>query len=132
MSILIKGMEMPKMCADCLIRDVEEDSWGDTISETCPIIGEQVEEYGWTGKKKRHEDCPLVEIPTPHGRIIDADRLIDDLNHDVAIDRDALDIASDKERQELQEDIDCKQNAAEWLDNDAANRTVIEAEDKDV
>ena len=30
--------------------------------------------------KKRRNDCPLVEIPTPHGRLIDADFLIHMLN----------------------------------------------------
>ena len=24
--------------------------------------------------RKRHPDCPLVEIPTPHGRLIDCER----------------------------------------------------------
>lgn len=24
----------------------------------------------------RHPDCPMVELPTPHGRLIDADRLL--------------------------------------------------------
>lgn len=24
----------------------------------------------------RHPDCPMVEIPTPHGRLIDADKLV--------------------------------------------------------
>lgn len=29
-----------------------------------------------SSNKNRHEKCPLVEIPTPHGRLIDADNLI--------------------------------------------------------
>lgn len=26
--------------------------------------------------RKRHPDCPMTEIPTPHGRLIDADALL--------------------------------------------------------
>lgn len=26
--------------------------------------------------EEKHKDCPLVEIPTPHGRLIDADDLL--------------------------------------------------------
>lgn len=76
MSILIKGMEMPQMCTECEIRDEEENYWGEIVSLTCPIIRKNVEDYGWRGKRKRHEDCPLVEVPEPHGRLIDADKLL--------------------------------------------------------
>ncbi len=72
MSVLIKGMKMPKMCTECEIRDVEEDYWGEIVSLTCPIIRKNVEDYGWRGKCKRHEDCPMVEVPEPHGRLIEA------------------------------------------------------------
>jgi hypothetical protein len=30
--------------------------------------------------KGRHKDCPLVEVPEPHGRLIDADILMRDIN----------------------------------------------------
>lgn len=30
---------------------------------------------GFDSDKERLYDCPLVEIPTPHGRLIDADKL---------------------------------------------------------
>lgn len=61
MSILIKGMEMPKTCNDCGLRD----------SFDCWITDSYIE----ARFSKRNEDCPLVEIPTPHGRLIDADKL---------------------------------------------------------
>ena len=47
MSILIKGMKMPESC------------------DMCPIEGCEYINKKFT--------CPLVEIPTPHGRLIDAD-----------------------------------------------------------
>ena len=55
MSVLIKGMEMPERCAMCFLRV------GDCKQR---IYMEQ-----------RPKACPLTEIPTPHGRLIDADEL---------------------------------------------------------
>ena len=54
MSILIKGMEMPKSCVDC-----------NMPMEWC---------NKWIGVEngKRSEDCPLVPVP-PHGALIDRD-----------------------------------------------------------
>ena len=52
-------------------------------------------------------------------RAIDADRLIDDLKHDVAIDQDSLDYEelTDSNREKIQFDKDCKQNAIDLLQN---------------
>ena len=75
MGVYVKGMEMPSMCAEC-------DFMGGLIMPDniytcdCPVdvikgcnITRAVEE------DCKHPDCPLVEVPTPHGRLIDADRL---------------------------------------------------------
>lgn len=56
MSVLIKGMEMPKSCILCDLS--HEDGW-------CPVKQDYVDRYSY-------ETCPLIEIP-PHGRLIDAD-----------------------------------------------------------
>ena len=62
MSILIKDMEIPKNCVECKLSD--------HISPTeCPIYSIEKGDY-WD---KRYKYCPLVEVPTPHGRLIDAD-----------------------------------------------------------
>lgn len=68
MSILIKDMDMPKNCSDCPLNY-------DQMS--CSVTG-----TGWWSDtmvlmdfdscKERLYNCPLVEIPTPHGRLIDA------------------------------------------------------------
>ncbi len=50
MSVLIKGMEMPTSCWECPF-------------ERCAL----------RALVDRHPDCPLVEVPFPHGRLIDAD-----------------------------------------------------------
>ena len=63
MSILIKGMEMPKGCKDCLIKDFD-------YYDYCPLLHRTVEHCG----DERLPDCPLIEIP-PHGRLIDGDAL---------------------------------------------------------
>ena len=49
MSILIKGMEMPQRCGACFLR-------GNCKQR---IYQEQRPKY-----------CPLISIPTPHGRLI--------------------------------------------------------------
>lgn len=73
MSVLIKGMEMPTSCDQCLFLDYEEGF--------CFASGVK-QESGWYkstlcpggNKDSRHEDCPLIPVP-PHGRLIDADIL---------------------------------------------------------
>lgn len=61
MSVIVKGMDMPKNCKDCPFSDHE--AW-------CLIPGDWRERY-YCPDNERSEYCPLVEIPTPHGRLID-------------------------------------------------------------
>lgn len=56
MSVLIKGMEMPTDCVTCRWHE----RWG------CGLTG--------IGTNTA-EGCPLVSIPTPHGRLIDEEAL---------------------------------------------------------
>ena len=65
MSVLIKGMEMPENCMDCKIKQYDEYE-NDCI---CPFSGVMCLSIG------RQDACPLVEVPTPHGRLIDADEV---------------------------------------------------------
>lgn len=55
MSILIKDMEMPERCGACFLR----------------VGGCKQRIY----MEQRPKYCPLVEIPTPHGRLGDLDAL---------------------------------------------------------
>lgn len=51
MSILIKGMTMPKCCDDCnLLYDCC----------SCIVTGHKVK---WDSERKRLPDCPLIELP---------------------------------------------------------------------
>ena len=67
MSILIKGMEMPKHCFNCSTK-VDPDN------RRCNIDGHVFEETLGKLTCRRDDACPLIEIP-PHGRLIDADAL---------------------------------------------------------
>lgn len=64
MSVLIKGMEMPTSCDECRL----------FVDYGCVPQNQWVNEEG---TNKRLDNCPLIELP-PHGRLIDADALIDD------------------------------------------------------
>lgn len=59
MSILIKGMKMPN-CYNC------------TLESICSRWAKHDVEWQ---KQNRDEDCPLIELPVQHGRLIDADAL---------------------------------------------------------
>ena len=52
MSILIKGLNKPKTCDDCIVP-----------SSKCDFL------------MKRSNNCPLIEVPDGHGRLIDIDML---------------------------------------------------------
>lgn len=64
MSFLIKGMDMPEKCEDCPCYDY--------IDYVCRA-DDCFAPFDVENPEERSEHCPLVEIPTPHGRLIDAD-----------------------------------------------------------
>ena len=63
MSILIKGMEMPKSCAECPVNM-------NICKRGYKYLLAHMELYD-----QRADDCPLFPVP-PHGRLIDADEAI--------------------------------------------------------
>ena len=62
MSILIRGMEMPRVCAECFM----DPPCSKALSGDIRV---------W---EERLPDCPLVEIP-PHGDLVDRDKLMVDV-----------------------------------------------------
>ena len=71
MSILIKGIEMPKCCDACKFV-----TWSN-LNQTagCYLVPYDVmcfKNYSTEYRTKRSDYCPLVPVP-PHGRLIDAD-----------------------------------------------------------
>lgn len=68
MSIQIKGIDMPKSCGECEFNyNLEGGSyeWWE-----CVILHDDINQFD-----TRRTDCPLIEIPTLHGRIIDEDEI---------------------------------------------------------
>ena len=72
MSVIVKGMEMPKGSCEwigengslrrCKLLNGDDD---------CKMQEEICADATW---EEQFAGCPLVEIPTPHGRLIDADK----------------------------------------------------------
>lgn len=73
MSILIKGMEMPKTCLECWNCDRNfRDEEGEPIKDwMCLLLFEQVGD----STKTRLNGCPLIELPD-HGDLVDRDALM--------------------------------------------------------
>ena len=67
MSILIKGMEMPKCCRECPCIEYSAFS---SNSDWCCLNKADIHD-----KTVVSSDCPLVEIPSKHGDLIDRDSL---------------------------------------------------------
>lgn len=59
MGVYIKGMKMPKGCDDCILGDV-----------VCGYDEDHID-----------RDCPLVEVPEPHGRLIDANAFHNNMDY---------------------------------------------------
>lgn len=70
MSILIRGMEMPTNCRQCSLYLQSMDSERNAY-ENCAVTAKS---YNW-GLTTRPSDCPLIEVPAPHGDLIDRDAL---------------------------------------------------------
>lgn len=78
MSVIVNGMEMPKNCGSCWISRMRDSSLGGILD--CKILGTvgTAMDDPHDILNNRHPDCPLVELPEKHGRLIDVDALIDD------------------------------------------------------
>ena len=77
MSVLVKDMEMPETCEYCDLCTSDGyciatggDSLWDVLPEEATFFPD-----GW-----KYEGCPLVEVPVPHGHLIDSDVLIKSFN----------------------------------------------------
>ena len=68
MSVIVKGMEMPKSCDSCRFN---------ISSLSCAITGSCIDrddEY-----RERLSDCPISALPDNHGRLVDADDTIKEI-----------------------------------------------------
>ena len=70
MGVYIRGMKMPKCCSNCEFHWEEDVSFD--IMHTCQL------KTGYIDEADIHSfpyDCPLVEVPEPHGSLIDKEVL---------------------------------------------------------
>ena len=70
-SVMIKGMEMPSGCYDCPILQSSDGCFDFECPFNSYLLWHNAEDV----IRYRSDSCPLVEVPTPHGRLIDADEL---------------------------------------------------------
>ena len=84
MSVIVKGMEMPKNCVECPC--CRHDNWNGETAHQCNVsfITFGAEDENWI-YNTRPNWCPLTELP-PHGRLGDLDKLMtefmdSDLDH---------------------------------------------------
>lgn len=68
MSIIIKGVKPPINCQACFLK---------RIFGYCQNAKRKISFDEWNDISKRPNWCPVVEIPEPHGRLIDEDNVID-------------------------------------------------------
>ena len=73
MSVLIKGMDMPESCEYCHLASEVDVVQGVAYGCKCTMRIREI----WC--EKRPEWCPLVEMPTPHGELIDVDEAMNRL-----------------------------------------------------
>ena len=73
MGVYIKGVEMPKDCERCPLLD-----W-DLAYIKCKATDRHFKmSEPW--RSERVSDCPLIEVPDGHGRLIDADAILFECN----------------------------------------------------
>lgn len=104
--ILIKNMKLPESCSKCPLS-----------RSGCSAVIERVktlEQMPWIPLNYRHDDCPLVEVPTPHGDLIDRMALLEAIKEARKKDPEIEDVY-----------IDDYFTVAEWV---VSAPTIIEAE----
>ena len=72
MSVIVRGMEMPETCM----------KFADGEQELCPFVNTDddciLQDKCYGSWEEMHATCPLIEIPTPHGRLVDLDKMVDE------------------------------------------------------
>lgn len=66
MSILINGIEMPKNCYSCNFCQYYAEP-----NQGCYCVALFADLHRTNFVKERLANCPLIPIPTPHGKLID-------------------------------------------------------------
>lgn len=77
-SIIIRNMEMPTDCRECPLQYYVS-CCGQTWCRACDA--KLADDFKTILLEGRPEWCPLVEIKTPHGDLIDRQKLLEDNKH---------------------------------------------------
>lgn len=73
MGVYIKGMEMPNNCETCNFYVYRKRGYYVCVATPLPNVINIME-----SNNGRRDFCPLIHVPTPHGRLSDIDKMIDD------------------------------------------------------
>lgn len=78
MSVLVKDMKKPKLCYEIIDGEPKRCPFVDA-DDDCVILRKK---GIWTGQTwaEQYSKCPLVEVPESHGRLIDADEIIKEMD----------------------------------------------------
>ena len=78
MSIIVRGMEMPTDCRECRLMEYHCSTGETWCAPAERILTVDFKPIPFDG---RPDWCPLVEIKTPHGDLIDRQKLLEDNKH---------------------------------------------------
>lgn len=83
MSVLVKKMEMPEQCGLCrfCISSYRMVSCA-AAQKIIRLFDNDIDGYN---AREKMDWCPLVEVPTPHGRLIDAEQIKNAVFHHLSI-----------------------------------------------
>ena len=81
MSVLVKGMEMPANCFLCKLSYMSGERLFCSAMKNEEVL-----------RSKIASNCPLIEVPTPHGRLIDADAILGKINAIISAHPDEADL----------------------------------------
>ena len=109
MGVLIKNMKKPTWCYELIDGEFKYCPFVNNDGNCILLPENDICNDTW---EDMYSKCLLVEVPKPHGRLIDADALADDLDYDA---------------NHCEEDREMKSNCASWLRSNATP-TIIEAE----
>ena len=79
MSVIVKGMKVPSECEYCGFCRYYHENGRVWCNAKNRLLKQRWKEPHWTHLDvKRPEWCPLIELPEKHGRLIDADEMINE------------------------------------------------------
>lgn len=142
MSVIIKNMNFPDICENCRMCVIQWTQDNDPMSFAYCNAAEEFIAKASDGSDKivstailsKMDWCPIIDIPKPHGRLIDADALADDLDADAKKSFNeyyGVEPEDDEDKKRLsiiRDDCNMKSNAASWL-RSKCNKVILDKEE---